>query len=119
MDLSRKLKTVFHDLLNYEMSSKKLQRIYIIYYTLVAFPIIDGPTYHFLRKILIELHGLIQKYIENPLFNHLSLENQFSVIQYYFKSLSALNIQVSHQDEQMTEGLSSMLSQNQWLSNIN
>ncbi|KII67301.1 hypothetical protein RF11_07724 [Thelohanellus kitauei] len=115
MDLSRKLKTVFHDLLNYEMSSKKLQRIYIIYFTLVAFPLIDDPTYPLLHEILIELHGLIQKYIENPLFNRLVFKKQFLIIQYYTMSLSVLNIHVSHQDEQMIEGFSSMLSQNKWL----
>ncbi|KII65444.1 hypothetical protein RF11_01049 [Thelohanellus kitauei] len=89
--------------------------LYLIYFILVAFPIIDLSLNSCLHRILIELHGWIHKYIEICFSKGKGFEKVLLILQYYFKSITTLNIPVSHEDRQIFHGLWGMLSKNQLL----
>ncbi|KII69866.1 hypothetical protein RF11_02796 [Thelohanellus kitauei] len=82
----------------FEMTKNKKQRIYIIYFTLVAFPLISD-SFKWILKVFEELHNTIYKYIHRNPFSKQSVEDQFHIMQYYIKSLVTLNMPISSQDD--------------------
>ncbi|KII65450.1 hypothetical protein RF11_01055 [Thelohanellus kitauei] len=112
IDLTRKLKKVDQDFSKFKLTMNKKQRLYIIYFTLVAYPLMDYSTIESLHSILTQLQDCVQNYMENPLLKGLCTENQNLIIQYYFKSLATLNTRSSSQNQKRFHGLRWFLSKN-------
>ncbi|KII71557.1 hypothetical protein RF11_00799 [Thelohanellus kitauei] len=86
IDLSAKLNKVVYGFGMFKLSKNIKQKLYILYFTLVAFPTIDHTAYPWLRLALKELHDSIQIYIRNTLIENFSFNNQFHSTQYFIKS---------------------------------
>ncbi|KII66668.1 hypothetical protein RF11_12696 [Thelohanellus kitauei] len=100
------------------MTKNKKQQLYIIYFTLVVYPMIDKTANDWLYMILKELYDSVRMYIEKNLFKDVSLENQFHLTQYYLKSLITLKIPMSNLERAMLNWFFKFLSAKQHLSNV-
>ncbi|KII73116.1 hypothetical protein RF11_03611 [Thelohanellus kitauei] len=92
IDLSRKLHKFSRRSTNFVLTEKEIQQIYIIYFTLVAFPLIDHGKYQWLRDVFIGLNNEFLVYITNHSIDHLPFEHRLLIVQYYMKSLTTLNL---------------------------
>ncbi|KII71089.1 hypothetical protein RF11_11916 [Thelohanellus kitauei] len=101
----------------WEMSNNGKQSWYIIYFTLVAFPIIDHTTCPWLRKVFNELHVSLQKYLFKHSIEDLSFECQFTVLQYYIKSIVTLNQEISRRDDDILSTFFESIDKEPLLSN--
>ncbi|KII75226.1 hypothetical protein RF11_02517 [Thelohanellus kitauei] len=101
INLSSKLITIVDRSGKLEMTKNKKQKLYIIYFSLVAFPIIDHVAYPWLSILLKQLHRSFEKYLEKYSFKVDNLENKFLILQYYIKSRVTLKIDQSYHDEQI------------------
>ncbi|KII74850.1 hypothetical protein RF11_12992 [Thelohanellus kitauei] len=117
-DISSKLKKVLNGDGKFEMTKNKKQRIYIIYFTLVSLPLIVQYTNKWIIKFLRELHNLFQKYFEENPIQNLIIEDQFTLLQYYIKSMITLNIPISGHDDRLFLGFFRRLFRYRSLSNI-
>ncbi|KII62574.1 hypothetical protein RF11_05204 [Thelohanellus kitauei] len=101
-----------------KMTKNKKQRLYIIYFTFVAFPMIDHQSNTWLRTALIRLHHFFQKYFEKHSLTDFSFETQFLIVQYYIKSLVTLNIEISDNDRTIFKAFFGDLATNPSFSNL-
>ncbi|KII73897.1 hypothetical protein RF11_15598 [Thelohanellus kitauei] len=92
IDLSSKLRKLIRVSGVLKVTKNKKQRLYIIYFTLVAFPMINHDANPWLCHVLKELH------------NSLPFANQFLIIQYYIKSQVTLNMEISSHDREVFNG---------------
>ncbi|KII60856.1 hypothetical protein RF11_00609 [Thelohanellus kitauei] len=99
LDLSSKLREVTRGPSNFELTKNKKQRLYLIYFTLVAFPIVDHDANPWLRAVLTELHSSFKKYFKKYSFALHTIENHFLILQYYIKSHTTLKYPISSRDE--------------------
>ncbi|KII65354.1 hypothetical protein RF11_15325 [Thelohanellus kitauei] len=97
------LKYLITNRINIIFNKNKKQILYVVYFTLVAFPIIDHPAKPWLRKMLKRLHFKFGEYFEKFSVKIISMDNRFHILQYYFKSLATLNIDISCLDEKVFE----------------
>ncbi|KII69867.1 hypothetical protein RF11_02797 [Thelohanellus kitauei] len=100
IDLSYDLLNVLQESGNFELTCFNKQKLYIIYLTLVAFPLINQCSKTLLFTLFNDLHWSIQKYIHEKSLSSLPYDDQFHVLQYYLKSCATLDIQISAQDEE-------------------
>ncbi|KII67468.1 hypothetical protein RF11_07460 [Thelohanellus kitauei] len=96
-DLFRKIDNVTR-YSNLKVTKSISQQFYIMYLSLVTFPIHTECYNKLLKTLLNELHTSFQQYIEKKLISKLSIENQFLILQYYIKSAVTLNIKISSSD---------------------
>ncbi|KII73927.1 hypothetical protein RF11_15629 [Thelohanellus kitauei] len=76
----------------FRFTKHKKQRLYVIYLTLVAFPVIDRHTYQWLPGHLLKLHDSITYLFEEYSNDDICFEDKLLLVQYYIKSLVTLNI---------------------------
>ncbi|KII64765.1 hypothetical protein RF11_07685 [Thelohanellus kitauei] len=88
--LSGRLICVLDGTLNFSLTKNIKQSLYVMYLTLVVYPIIDHNEYKWLKKVLNKMHKLLLKNFENKSFAWLTIENQFHILQYLIKSVSTL-----------------------------
>ncbi|KII72744.1 hypothetical protein RF11_03698 [Thelohanellus kitauei] len=93
IDLTRKLQEVSHTSGNFGVTRNKKLKFYVIYFSFVAFPIIDHEKYWFLSDVLSELSSTFQEYYENISFINIPLDDQTVIFRYYLKSCSTLKIE--------------------------
>ncbi|KII74077.1 hypothetical protein RF11_00063 [Thelohanellus kitauei] len=118
IDLSLNLLNVFYGVGPLKENKNTKQMLYIIYLTLVAFPIIDHSAYPWLRSVLIKLHHSVQKYINTEFLRYFSFNNQFLFAQYFLKSQAILKIRISKKDAKKLDWFFGTLATQQPLSNI-
>ncbi|KII64505.1 hypothetical protein RF11_12616 [Thelohanellus kitauei] len=82
-----------------EVTENQKQKLYTIYLSLVAYPIINDDEKALLRKLLKELHYFLKIYLEKQLISVLSIDNQFLNLQFYIKCLVILDEPVSNMDD--------------------
>ncbi|KII75003.1 hypothetical protein RF11_07463 [Thelohanellus kitauei] len=92
IDLSRKLKDVSRGFGNFLVTQNNKLKFYVIYLSLVAFPIIDHKKDAFLREILLELTSSFRSFFEKFSIDYLPLEHQTIIVQYYVRSVVTLKI---------------------------
>ncbi|KII64504.1 hypothetical protein RF11_12615 [Thelohanellus kitauei] len=118
INISNKLKKDLSGSVKFEVTNKIKQKLYIIYLTLVAFPVIDHQTDTWLVNVLIELHMSFQEYLQNYLFKDLPFESQFIIIKYYIKSHMTINLDISSHDSDIINGFLHRILLYPTLSNI-
>ncbi|KII61035.1 hypothetical protein RF11_01752 [Thelohanellus kitauei] len=118
-DISCKLLKVLTESTNFEVTKNKKQKIYIIYLTLVAFPMINQAENTWILVFLIEMHNWLKHYFENNSIENLPPQDQFLLIQYYIKSIVTLNIRNYSTVQNIILNFLKRLSTNASLSNIN
>ncbi|KII63631.1 hypothetical protein RF11_10722 [Thelohanellus kitauei] len=96
--LARKLKKTIRDKRDIQMTKNVKHSLYIIYFSLIAFPLIDQNSKNRLRPVLLELHRLFQNYFKKCSIKKLSIDSQFQMIQYYVKSSVTLRVDFSPHD---------------------
>ncbi|KII70510.1 hypothetical protein RF11_04446 [Thelohanellus kitauei] len=74
------------------------QRYYIIYFTMVAFPIIDHESKPWLRKVLLDLNNSLQRFIEKKKIVFFKTSDQFLIYQFYVKIHDVLNLKIRNRD---------------------
>ncbi|KII72200.1 hypothetical protein RF11_08370 [Thelohanellus kitauei] len=92
ISLSRKLTTTT----KFEMTKKMKQNLIIIYFALVAFPIIEHEEKPLLNTFLVNVHNSFKNYIDNGNFVDISIENQFFILQNYLKCAITLNKRIPY-----------------------
>ncbi|KII69278.1 hypothetical protein RF11_04458 [Thelohanellus kitauei] len=97
IDLSKKLNKLSISG-KFVITKNTKQRYYVIYLTLIAFPIIDHDEKPWLFKAFSDLHHSFQRFIQKKKINFLRTENQFIIMQYYVKSHEILDLQISIDD---------------------
>ncbi|KII62895.1 hypothetical protein RF11_15080 [Thelohanellus kitauei] len=117
-DLSHKLRKVINGVGKFELNKFKKQRIYILYFTLVAFGMIDETGVFWLRKVFKRLHSSFQEYLKKYSIEDITMEDQIIIIQYYIKSLETLHFHISNHDEEVFQGIFTRLMTFPSLSNI-
>ncbi|KII61983.1 hypothetical protein RF11_14140 [Thelohanellus kitauei] len=118
IDLSRKLKKVVNGFGKFEITKNKKQKFYVIYLSLVSFPVIDNSAKSWLKPVLFELHDSVQKFIEKTLLNDFSFDNKFLFAQYFIKSHVTLGIEISNDDYEKINWFLAKLRGKKQLSNI-
>ncbi|KII74275.1 hypothetical protein RF11_09091 [Thelohanellus kitauei] len=102
--LARKLKKLIQDTSNIEMNKNVKNSLYIIYFSLIAYPVMNEKLKNRLRQVLLELHRFFQKYFEKCSFQNIPIYYQFEILQYYIKSIVTLNVEISPHDHQTIRG---------------
>ncbi|KII64451.1 hypothetical protein RF11_03854 [Thelohanellus kitauei] len=99
----------------FKVTKNKKQQLYIIYLTLIAYPIIDKSKFTLIDRVLLYLHKSFGKYFEKYSIDDLSFEDQFILLQYYIKSLVTLNCQNSDHEDEIFQDFMNKLLKNQVL----
>ncbi|KII68998.1 hypothetical protein RF11_05306 [Thelohanellus kitauei] len=102
----------------YDVIKKIKKKLYIIYLALIADPIIDHERYFWVHKVFKNLYSNIQYYLKNCSIDHLSIENQLHLLQYYLKIHLTLNIKISPSDDNLFGGFLNKLLGDPSFSNI-
>ncbi|KII74507.1 hypothetical protein RF11_10583 [Thelohanellus kitauei] len=102
--LSNKLNMIIQSGGKFEVKTKIKQKLYIIYFALVAYPIFDETGKRYAPITLQKLHYSFQDYIQKYSIEDFTIENQFVLLQYYIKSHVSLNIPISPRDKSIFEG---------------
>ncbi|KII67031.1 hypothetical protein RF11_06529 [Thelohanellus kitauei] len=84
-----------------EVTTKLKQKLYIIYFALIAYPTIDVKEKLYARAVLKRLHFSFRNYIRKYTIEDLTMEDQFILLQYYIKSHETLAIPISPSDEKI------------------
>ncbi|KII71979.1 hypothetical protein RF11_10236 [Thelohanellus kitauei] len=74
----------------WELTKNEWQRWYIIYFTLVAFPIINHTLRTWLHNVLTELHDSLKGFFEIRPINLHNFTSKYIIVQYYIKSIVTL-----------------------------
>ncbi|KII62273.1 hypothetical protein RF11_09591 [Thelohanellus kitauei] len=101
IDLVRKLKKIYQKSGRLVFTENKKQRIYIIYFTLIAFPFANQESTPWLVEVLNELHSCVHIYIDKHSLDDLSFENKFLIQLYYIKSHVTLKLENSKVYQEM------------------
>ncbi|KII71872.1 hypothetical protein RF11_07602 [Thelohanellus kitauei] len=99
VEISHNLDSVGWETSDTYWSKDKQQKLYIIYLTLVAFPIIDHEANPDLRTLLTRLHDSFSQYIHKYNIENNVAQSHFQFLQLYVKSFLTLNIRISILDE--------------------
>ncbi|KII70868.1 hypothetical protein RF11_14598 [Thelohanellus kitauei] len=125
IDVSSRLFKVRNGHGTFKVTKNTKQKIYIIYLTLVIFPLINQSvqtwTQHTLIQILTDLHDLFKSYLEQhsiDLIENLPVPDQFLLYQYYIKSSVTLNVQNDPVSQGIIQNYFERLSTNPSLSNV-
>ncbi|KII72805.1 hypothetical protein RF11_11154 [Thelohanellus kitauei] len=111
IDICCKLKKVLRGSGNFELTKNKKKKLYIIYFALVAFPLIEELEDALFYEILTELHMSFQRYFEVYSIEDIPIESQFIILQYYIKSSATLKIDRSSHDSDVIFGLLRWISE--------
>ncbi|KII61829.1 hypothetical protein RF11_10098 [Thelohanellus kitauei] len=95
IDLSRKLMTVYRGSGKLELTKNKKLRMYIIYLSLIGYPVMNHQKKTWLYDVLNQLIFSFRKYLEKYALKDHTIEDQFLIIRHYIKSLVTLDIQIS------------------------
>ncbi|KII68067.1 hypothetical protein RF11_04235 [Thelohanellus kitauei] len=98
--LFRKLKFHMRKSQKFTLTENTKQILYTLYLMLIALPYIDRNKNKWLIDLLKDLHGLFQTYFEKYSIEHLGIDGQFHILQYYIKSYVTLCIVMSLHDRQ-------------------
>ncbi|KII65527.1 hypothetical protein RF11_10730 [Thelohanellus kitauei] len=89
----------------FELNKYNKQMLYLMYLYLVALPIIEDPAKPWLCNMLKRVHSSLGKYIEKCGFESTSKEHRYHIIQYYTKSLVALNVDISNPENRFLKDM--------------
>ncbi|KII67460.1 hypothetical protein RF11_07450 [Thelohanellus kitauei] len=116
IDLLGKMRYIDKDS-TFNITPKKEQRLYIIYLTLIADDVFNHKKSPWLPPILINLHTALQDFIQKYPINHMKIQDQFIILQYYIKSCNTLKLKMSLNGLEIFRGFFAMTSSNPDLSN--
>ncbi|KII74950.1 hypothetical protein RF11_01252 [Thelohanellus kitauei] len=116
--LSNKLKSIIQSGRKLEVTVNVKKWLYIIYFGLMAYPIIGEVEKKFACPRLKNLHFSLQDYIQKYCLEDFTIENQFIFLQYYIKSHVSLSIPISSKEDTVFEGFLQKLELYPSLSNI-
>ncbi|KII63118.1 hypothetical protein RF11_01868 [Thelohanellus kitauei] len=104
IDISRKLMAVCNGSDKFVVTQNMKDRLYIIYLSLIVFPVIRNKEKIWICDFLTELNVSFGKYLQKYSLKDHTIENQFLIIRYYIKSLVTLDIRNSWgEDEIITD----------------
>ncbi|KII68397.1 hypothetical protein RF11_04560 [Thelohanellus kitauei] len=87
-----------------EITKNKKLRLYIIYLSLLCYPVMDQRKTTWFCSVLTELNISFGKYLEKHSLKDHTIEDQFLIIRHYIKSLITFDIQHSWgEDEILTD----------------
>ncbi|KII66666.1 hypothetical protein RF11_12694 [Thelohanellus kitauei] len=118
IDFKYKLRKIIQVGAKVNVTKNKKQRLYIIYFALVAFPIINHSANPWLEIVLKGLHRAFEKYFDKYSTYDFTIETGFLFLQYYIKSYITLNIPLSEQDENIFNSFLTRLATRPLFSNI-
>ncbi|KII67017.1 hypothetical protein RF11_07556 [Thelohanellus kitauei] len=101
IQITRKLTKVNDRDGKFSLTKNKIQRLYLIYFIFMAFPMIDIRRYNWFFKVLKQLHLSFQKYIEMYSIDDIPTQDSYLILQFYAKSGLILNIPMSFNDYQI------------------
>ncbi|KII67016.1 hypothetical protein RF11_07555 [Thelohanellus kitauei] len=99
-NLSHKLMEVVGRKSEFKMTKFKEQRLYIIFFSLVAFPTIDHDKFKWLHGLLIQLHASFIFFLQKCSIEDLLIENEYLILQYFVKSRITVGMEISSNNEE-------------------
>ncbi|KII64810.1 hypothetical protein RF11_09772 [Thelohanellus kitauei] len=100
IDMSRKIKDVVDRQVILEFNKNEYINLDLIYFTLVAYPTIDDGEFKWLNSVLLDLHTSFQKYLDQKSIHQHKNEIRFGILQYFMKSFTTLNFEISSADKE-------------------
>ncbi|KII61923.1 hypothetical protein RF11_07531 [Thelohanellus kitauei] len=104
IELSSELRNIIDGSEDMLLTDYFMQKLNIIYFSFVSFPLINQNVYTWFQKVLTDLHTSFQLYFESEAMKNLSIRHQYIIVQYYLKSLVTLNISISSHVENILKG---------------
>ncbi|KII71985.1 hypothetical protein RF11_06843 [Thelohanellus kitauei] len=100
IDMSRKIMDVVDRQVILEFYKNEHINLDLVYFTLVAYPTMDHGEFKWLNSVLIDLHTSFQKYLDQKSIHLHKNKIRFGILQYFMKSLTTLNFEISSADKE-------------------